>query len=653
MISITIDGKPIEVPAGTTVLKAAEMVGITIPTLCDHPALPPYGGCRLCVVEVQGFRTPIASCTLPASPGLVVSTDTEKLRSIRKFVLTMLFSERNHFCPFCQKTGGDCELQNAAYDEDMTHWPISPNWSTFPVDASHQYFVFDHNRCILCRRCVRACANLTGNFTLGMENRGARTLVIADYGLPMGESSCIRCGSCVQVCPTGALIERNSAYQGLEKEAVEVDSICTGCSVGCGIRLLVRDNRIIRVLGDWDSPVNGGVLCSLGRYETIEEKRPRLTVPLIRKDGGLAPVSWQEALTTVSQKLSAAGDDIAALVSSRLPAEDLYAFKQLFGTALNGKTISSIEENMTSVTKSDDERLQAGGLYGNLENIKESDCVLVIGADLVKSHQVAGFFIKRNRPNGVTIIVVDPFENETDSIAQFALHPKPGSDSALVRGILAGVVNLGFNKNGAEPVDPEAINEAAAASGIPAETIVAASQALGAAQNPVIVFGKGITKAVDGNLLALEQLAKATGSVLINPMGKANSLAAHSYDLDQRFNPVGHALVYLALGDDIPTERLNKSISAIQAGDKAGYLIVQASYASSLTDAADVILPVEMWAEQEGHYLNLEGRLQETQRVLNPAPSVYSNQAVFQALVKELNLKIDNNWRDTLLVRES
>jgi len=380
----------------------------------------------------------------------------------------MLFSERNHFCPFCQKTGGDCELQNAAYDEDMTHWPISPNWSTFPVDASHQYFVFDHNRCILCRRCVRACANLTGNFTLGMENRGARTLVIADYGLPMGESSCIRCGSCVQVCPTGALIERNSAYQGLEKDAVEVKSVCTGCSVGCGIRLLVRDNRIIRVLGDWDSPVNGGVLCSLGRYETIEEKRPRLTVPLIRKDGGLAPVSWQEALTTVSQKLSAAGDDIAALVSSRLPAEDLYAFKQLFGTALNGKTISSIEENMTSVSKSDDERLQAGGLYGNLENIKESDCVLVIGADLVKSHQVAGFFIKRNRPNGVTIIVVDPFENETDSIAQFALHPKPGSDSALVRGILAGVVNLGFNKNGADPVDPEAINEAAAASGIPA-----------------------------------------------------------------------------------------------------------------------------------------------------------------------------------------
>ena len=653
MISITIDGKPIEVPVGTTVLRAAEMAGITIPTLCDHPALPPYGGCRLCVVEVQGFRTPIASCTLPASPGMVVNTDTDKLRSIRKFVLTMLFSERNHFCPYCQKTGGDCELQNSAYDEDMTHWPITPNWSPFPVDASHPYFVFDHNRCILCRRCVRACANMTGNFTLGMENRGARTLVVADYGLPIGESSCVRCGSCVQVCPTGALIERNSAYQGLETDAQEVDSICAGCSVGCGIRLLVRDNRIIRVLGDWDSPVNGGVLCSLGRYETIDEKRQRLTVPLVRKDGGLAPVSWQEALTTVSQKLRSAGDDIAALVSSRLTAEDLYTFKQLFGRALNGKSVSSIEENMTSISVSNDERLQASGMYGNLNNLKESDCVLLVGADLVKSHQVAGFFIKRNRPDGVTIIVVDPFENETDSIAQFALHLKPGTDVALLRGIIAGVVNLGYNKNGAEPVGIEAVNEAASATGIPAETIVAVSQALGAAQNPVIVFGKGITRAANGNLFVLEQLAKATGAALINPMGKANSLAAHSYDLDRRFDPVEHALVYLALGDDVPTERLVKSIKASRSDGKSGYLVVQASYASSLTNEADVVLPVEIWSEQEGHYLNLEGRLQKAKRILNPAPTVYSNQAVFKALVQELNLDINDQWRDTLLVRDS
>ena len=636
MISLTIDGKTVEVPLGTTVLQAAAMAGITIPTLCNHPALPPYGGCRLCVVDVQGFRTPIASCTLPAGPGMVINTDTDKLRSIRKFVLTMLFSERNHFCPFCQKTGGDCELQNSAYGEEMTHWPISPNWSIFDVDATHPYFVFDHNRCILCRRCVRACATLTGNFTLGVENRGARTLVMADYGVPMGESSCIRCGSCVQVCPTGALIERQSAYQGLEKDAQEIRSICTACSVGCGIRLLVRDNRIIRILGDWDAPVNGGVLCFQGRYETREENRPRLTTPLIRRTGGLAPATWEEALAAVGDKLQSANGSIAALASSRLPAEDLYAFKQLFDSGLNSQTVACIEENLTSARPHD------ASLEGDLEALKKADCVLVVGADLVKSHQVAGFFVKRNRPAGVTIIVVDPNENEMDSVANYMLRSKPGSDLALLRGVLAGVVNLGFNKNGAGDYDPELINQAAAASGIPAETLLAVSRELGVAKSPVIVFGKGITRAADGNLVALEELARACGASLINPLGKANSLAASIFGLDQQFTSAGNHLVYLALGDDFATPRLEENVAG------APFLVVQASYVAPITEQADVVLPVEMWAEQEGHYLNLEGRLQKTTRALEAAPAVRSNQAVFQALANQLQVTLDENWRAQL-----
>lgn len=645
MISLTIDGKTIEVPEGTTVLRAAEKAGVTIPTLCDHPSLPPYGGCRLCVVEVQGFRTPIASCTLPANPGMVVSTDTERLRSIRKFVLTMLFSERNHFCPFCQKTGGDCELQNAAYGEDMSHWPISPNWTPFPVDASHPYFVFDHNRCILCRRCIRACANMAGNFTLDMENRGARTLVSADYGLPMGESSCIRCGSCVQVCPTGALIERNSAYQGLEKDAVAVQSVCTGCSVGCGITLMVRDNRIIRILGDYDAPVNQGVLCELGRYQVLSDNRDRLNVPMVRRAGGLAPVSWDEALEVVTNQLKQAGHNSAALVSSRLPAENIYAFKQLFENHLHAKTVANIEENLTAAN------LEDPNLLGDLEDLKQADCVFVIGADLVKSHQVAGFFVKRNRPNGVRIIVADPFENQMDSVAQFSLHPAAGSDAQLLKGLTAGVVNLGYNKNGAEDLDPQAISLAAEATGIPAETLVEISRELGAAERPVIIFGKGITQALDGKLKALEELARATGARLINPMGKTNSAAVHSYGLDKTFNPSGHALVYLALGDDFPTPRLEKTITAALAGPQKPFLVVQTSHLSSLAEQADVLLPVEMWSELEGHFLNLEGRLQQVRKAVDAMPMVRSNGAVFQSLAGALNAHLDEAWQPALLVR--
>ena len=172
MIQISIDDRTYEVPEKITVLQAARLLGIEVPTLCDHPSLKPYGGCRLCVVEVEGIRTLQASCTLPVYNGMVVHTNTPKVGKARDFVLTMLFSERNHFCPFCQKTGGDCELQNAAYGQEMTHWPIQPNWKPYPLDTSHPYIVIDHNRCILCRRCVRACAELVGNFTLSIQNRG-------------------------------------------------------------------------------------------------------------------------------------------------------------------------------------------------------------------------------------------------------------------------------------------------------------------------------------------------------------------------------------------------------------------------------------------------------------------------------------------------
>jgi formate dehydrogenase major subunit len=527
----------------------------------------------------------------------------------------------------------------------MTHWPISPNYSPFPMDASHPYFVFDHNRCILCRRCVRACANLVGNFTLDMENRGARTMVVADYGLPMGESSCIRCGTCVQSCPTGALIDRNSAYLGLEKDAESFDSVCVACSVGCGIQLMVRDNRIIRVLGDWDAPVNGGVICTLGRYETMEEKRLRINVPMMRRNGGLAPATWDEAIQAVTDKLQGAGENVSALVSSRLPAEALYAFQQLFEKGLNSKMVASIEENLTSAS------LQDAALWGSLDELKKADCVLVIGADLVKSHQVAGFFVKRNRPNGVSIIVIDPFENEMDEVAHYSLKPTEGSDIPLLEGLLTGLVNLGMDKGITTHGKANAIGEAAAATGIPAETLLAVSRELGMANAPVIVFGKGVTgmKGQTGSreatLSALEALAQAAGAVLINPMGKANSAAAHSYGLDRTFKATGQDLVYLALGDDFPTPRLEKSVT------EAPFLVIQASHTSSLTERADVVLPVEMWSEQEGHYLNLEGRLQKAQRVVSPGPQVHSNQSVFQAIAEALELSLDGNWKTSLQVK--
>jgi formate dehydrogenase major subunit len=333
MVQLTINGKQIEVPEGTMVLGAAKMAGIHIPTLCAHKELTPYGGCRLCIVEVEKWRVPMASCTFPVTNGMVVHTETEAIKKSREFILSMLFSERNHFCPFCQVSGGDCELQNAAYHEEMTHWPIQPGWSNFKVDTTHPYFVLDNNRCILCRRCVRACSELTGNFTLSVAERGAASMIVADTDVPLGESTCIKCGTCVQVCPTGALIDRTSAYQGHDDKLDEIKSVCVGCSVGCSAKLMVRNNRIVRIEGDWEGAVNRGLLCEHGRYDPMNESRNRITTPQMRKNGKLEPVSWEEALSALTTKLKPlAGkkNGVAAIASTRLSAEALTMFKELF-----------------------------------------------------------------------------------------------------------------------------------------------------------------------------------------------------------------------------------------------------------------------------------------------------------------------------------
>jgi len=654
MLQITINGKQIEVPEGMTVLRAAEKAGINIPRLCDHKELTPYGGCRLCIVEVQGVRVPMASCTLPVSNGMVVNTETEALKKSRKFILSMLFSERNHFCPFCQVSGGDCELQNAAYHEEMTHWPIQPGWNNFVVDTSHPYFVLDNNRCILCRRCVRACAEMAGNFTLSVAERGAKSLVVADTDVPLGESTCIKCGSCVQVCPTGAIIDKTSAYQMHDKDLTEVKSICTGCSVGCSIKLMVRDNRIIRIEGDWNGSVNHGVLCEHGRYDPMNESRKRITTPLMKKDGKLEPVSWNEALKAVADQLrplSGQKDGIAAIVSTKLPAETLTAFKDLFA---HNEIVTTTEEGMptASVTKFAEKQ---GSFEGKLDVLSNADTVLCIGVDAGRTHMVAGFMFKRNMPKGTRLINIDPEENELNDLANLYLKPKAGSDLALILGLQAVIVKEGLGRSPlALPDTDSLIQKAVEETGISRDQLTQTARVLANSITPVILFGKGITAQRDENLVEeLYNLAVLVGAVdserlgLLSLKGEANSLTATLLGLDQIFELNGHKAVFVALGDDYVSRSFVERVS------KVSYLVVQASYESKLTAQADVVLPVTVWSEQEGHYINLDGRVQKTQKVFSAPENVRDNLAVLNELATRMNISLESNWKQAILARKS
>lgn len=626
MINLTIDGKTIEVTEGTTVLRAAEQAGVFIPTLCDHPELTPYGGCRLCLVEVEGFRTLQPSCTLPATNNMVVHTDTPKIHTARKFVLSLIFSERNHFCPYCQVSGGDCELQNNAYQEEMTHWPIQPNWQGYEVDASHPYIVIDHNRCILCRRCVRACGELVGNYTLGFAERGAASILVADLGVPLGESTCISCGMCVQVCPTGAIIDRSSAYQGLDKKVEKQNTICQGCSVGCGITVVRRDNRLLRIEGNWEATVNHGLTCEIGRYHPLYEERTRILSPMLRKEGELTPVTWDEALTEIANRARLFG--ATPLASSRLSVETLHALNQVFGTP-----VQILEESPTATTE--------GLTEGELECLDQADCILVVGTDLAENHQVAGFLVKRAFQSGVPVIIVDNELNALDGVSTQAL--KSTNLTAVLEALEAALVKLGLNKSVVDAKPWEVLGTVNAKTGLDVEEILAAAQIIGDAKNIAIIYGERVTSANANGLKELANLALAAGAMsnerssVIGVKGQANSLAAALLGFKPASSLVGGC--YVALGDAVYPEDLVQKLKGLP------FLVVQASYASALTDQADIVLPSAIWAEESGHFINLEGKVQQTSLVLQAPPEVKSNMEIVSALAEKMGVELSPDWQ--------
>ncbi len=241
-VQLTINGQKVVAQSGQTILEAAQAAGIDIPTLCYHPSLTAFGACRMCLVEVKGMRGLQTACTCPVAYGMEVQTESDAAVEVRKFVLELLFAERNHYCMFCQMSG-DCELQDMAYRYGLDHFTYPRPYDKLPVDASRKYFIMDHNRCILCTRCVRACSEIAANHTLNVRGRGSESMIMADLNVPFGDSSCIECGSCLQVCPTGALIDARSAYGGREKDVTHTETTCMQCSIGCTLDVVTRYNR--------------------------------------------------------------------------------------------------------------------------------------------------------------------------------------------------------------------------------------------------------------------------------------------------------------------------------------------------------------------------------------------------------------------------
>jgi NADH-quinone oxidoreductase subunit G len=326
-VKLTINGKEVEAPKGSTVLQAAESAGIEIPRLCYDPHLKSLGACRLCIVEVQGNRLLPASCITPATDGMVVETESAAVVQARKTILELLVANHPLDCMTCDKMGA-CKLADYCYKYGVKDSPYVGEKHDYPLDDSNPFIIRDMNKCILCGACVRACEQMTGQDNLSYLYRGFHRKATTAGDVPYIESDCVFCGQCVAVCPTGALVEKSMSGKARRWEIEKVRTTCPFCGTGCNFDLAVKDGKVIGVLSTPEAPVNGQMLCVKGRFgwDFIYNEK-RLTSPLIKKNGEFVEASWDEAYDLIAEKLNAirdqyGSDSFAALSSARCTNEE-------------------------------------------------------------------------------------------------------------------------------------------------------------------------------------------------------------------------------------------------------------------------------------------------------------------------------------------
>jgi predicted molibdopterin-dependent oxidoreductase YjgC len=343
--SVLIDGKAVLVPAGTTILQAVEAAGIRIPTLCHHPNLPPIGVCRLCVVdvEVNDLHRQMAACHAEVQDGMTVHTATPELERARRFALELQVAEHPAEC-LSGETGEPCELRELARRFGVTKNRLAGEEARYPLDESSPVMTIDLNRCILCRRCTRACSLVQGQDILWVMGRGDRSRVSPALSLPLRESGCVSCGQCLAHCPTGAIRDRRPLQPPARPVAV-VTSVCAYCGCGCRLDLNVSEDRILRITSNFGGPANRGSLCAKGRfgYEFVDSP-DRLTLPRIRRNGRWDEATWDQALDLVAGRLRAirdrhGPDALAVLSSAKATNEENYLIQKFARSVLGTNNV--------------------------------------------------------------------------------------------------------------------------------------------------------------------------------------------------------------------------------------------------------------------------------------------------------------------------
>jgi len=407
-----------------TILKLAQESGVSIPTLCHDYHLPPAGACRICLVEDERTGTLLASCVTPIASGMVINTASPKVIERRKIIVKLMLASHPDSCLVCDK-GNRCELRRIASDMGIGLVELERIPQRATIEEVNPFIERDLSKCILCAKCIRACQDLVVEGAIDYIHRGFTSTPATLNNMPLEGSECTFCGTCVALCPTGALMEKERSYRGTT--ATAVSTTCPFCGCGCSVCLEVKNNHIVRTRPGKDGAVNNGALCVRGSYGyDFAHSSERLTRPLIKVNGSFEEVSWQQALDMVATELkrikkSHGSNSLAVLGSSKCTNEENYLLNRLYGSA------SRVGLGWT---------LGSPGTTSSLDNLEQSEVILVIGANPTSSAPIVGYAIKRAvKHKGARLLLVNPQQTALSSFAHLWLKPEIGTDVALINGL--------------------------------------------------------------------------------------------------------------------------------------------------------------------------------------------------------------------------
>src|SRR5580692_6865254 len=559
-VSLTIDGREITVPAGTSVLRAAAEAGLSIPKLCATDLLEAFGSCRMCLVQVEGMKGFPASCTTPVSEGMKVTTQNDKIGNIRRGVMELYISDHPLDCLTCP-ANGYCELQDMAGAvglREVRYGYKGANHLDAPKDESNPYFTFDASKCIVCSRCVRACDEQQGTLALTIQGRGFDSKVSASQAESFLESECVSCGACIQACPTATLSEKSLIKAGQAEHSVI--TTCAYCGVGCSFRAEMQGEEVVRMVPNKDGHANHGHSCVKGRFAIGYATHPdRITKPMIRASisDPWKEVSWEEAIAHAASELRRikkkyGRDSIGGITSSRCTNEETFLMQKLVRAGFGNNNVDTCARVCHSPTgyglKS-----TVGESAGtqDFDSVMDADVIMVIGANPTDGHPVFASQMKRRLRQGAKLIVVDPRRIDlvrTPHVqAAHHLQLRPGTNVAIVNALAHVIVTEGLVKTDfvAARCESDAferwskfVSEARnspeaseSITGVPAAEVRAAARLYATGGNGAIYYGLGVTEHSQGStaVLAIANLAMATGNigregVGVNPLRGLNNV---------------------------------------------------------------------------------------------------------------------------------